>query len=110
MSASINFPTPTQLKNLQDPTENADAVTKGYLDSNVSNITSFASNNYTLKTGDTITGIINITSTQQSVSNSTGALIVNGGVGISGNLNSTQIYSSAIYSNNYYGIIDAGSF
>ena len=69
-----------------------------------------AANTFVSKSGDTITGIINMTSTQQSVSNSTGSLVVTGGMGISGNLNGTTIYSTSIYSNNYYGVIDAGNF
>lgn len=109
MSAYINFPTPTQLKNLQDPTANTDAVTKQYVDISIANVANadFALVNdyFVHKTGDTVTGIINIANTQNSGSNTTGALIVAGGVGITGDL-----YSTAIHSNNYFGIIDAGTF
>jgi hypothetical protein len=62
--------------------------------------------------GGSISGANNISSntmsllgTNISISTTTGALIVAGGVGISGNL-----YSEMIYSEDYRGIIDAGVF
>jgi hypothetical protein len=109
MPAYIRFPTTTQLRNVFDPTANTDAATKYYVDKvaeqTATDLLGAQANNFVLKTGDTITGIINIANTTQAESNTTGAFIVAGGVGVSGNL-----FSTAIYSNNYYGIIDAGKF
>ncbi len=48
-----------------------------------------AANNRVLKSGDTMTGALNIACTTVSTSNTTGALIVGGGVGITGNTFST---------------------
>ena len=48
-----------------------------------------AANNRVLKAGDTMTGALNIACTTVSTSNTTGALIVGGGVGITGNTFST---------------------
>jgi hypothetical protein len=42
--------------------------------------------NTVLKSGDTMTGVLNITNTTSSISNTTGALIVSGGVGVLGNV------------------------
>lgn len=68
-----------------------------------------AANNITdtavLKTGSTITGAINITNTTISTSNTSGALIVSGGVGVAGN-----VYTTSVYANNFYGTVDGGDF
>lgn len=101
MPAFITFPTPTQLQNLSDPSANTDAVTKQYVDSNLTSTT----NTKVSKSGDTITGTINITNTVDANSNSTGALIITGGIGVGAN-----IYTEGIFANNYYGTFDGGGF
>jgi len=58
-----------------------------------------ANNNMVMKTGNTMTGILIITNTTSSISNTTGALRVTGGVGVTGNVyigfNSALGYSNA---------------
>lgn len=58
-----------------------------------------------LKRGDTMTGNLVISNTTSSVSNTTGALVVNGGLGVAGN-----VYVTSVYSSNVYGTIDGGEF
>lgn len=73
--------------NLADvPLNLHDAVNKNYVD------TLFNTNaNAFPSTGGTITGIVNISNNTPSTSPTNGALIVNGGVGISGNTNTNGI-------------------
>ena len=104
--AQLTFPTPTLLSNLSDPVANTDGSTKQYVDNTAANVANTAiSNTAVLKTGSTITGIINISNTTNSISNSSGALIISGGVGIAGN-----VYTTSIYANNFYGTVDGGDF
>jgi hypothetical protein len=52
-----------------------------------------------------MTGNLVISNTTSSISNSTGALVVNGGLGVAGN-----VYVTSVYSSNVYGTIDGGEF
>ena len=49
---------------------------------------------YVLKTGDTMTGVLNITNTTAATSTTTGALKVSGGVGVAGNIYGTKVYGA----------------
>ena len=69
------------------------------------NTVSSNNDNKVSKSGDTITGIINITNTTNSNTYNTGALIITGGVGVGSN-----IFTQGIFANNYYGTFDGGEF
>ena len=49
---------------------------------------------YVLKTGDTMTGVLNITNTTAATSTTTGALKVSGGVGVAGKIYGTKVYGA----------------
>jgi hypothetical protein len=69
-----------------------------------------ANNSIDATNGGTVAGKITISNTTPSVSNSTGALILAGGLGVSGNV---YIDSLTLTSNNFNGnsiTFDAGSF
>ena len=51
--------------------------------------------NTVLKSGDTVTGQLNVTAGISSTSNTTGTLVVVGGVGVAGN-----VYANSVYINN----------
>ena len=61
----------SKITNLATPLQSTDAANKAYVDSAASAFS-----------GGTVTGAINITATTQSTNKDTGALIVNGGVGV----------------------------
>jgi hypothetical protein len=63
------------------------------------------SSSLVFKRGDTITGNLVISNTNTSTSNTTGALVISGGLGVSGN-----VYVDSVYSSNVYGTIDGGGF
>lgn len=57
------------------------------------------------KPGDTMTGTLRISSGYAATNTTSGDLIISGGAGVAG-----AIYAGSLYSNDYGGIIDAGSF
>jgi hypothetical protein len=65
----------SKITNLGTPTDLTDAATKAYVDSAASAFN-----------GGTVAGAINITDSTASTNKDTGALIVNGGVGVEGNV------------------------
>jgi hypothetical protein len=79
--------------------------------STVSGLTTYAQAGFALantavqRAGDTMTGTLTINNVTDSISVTSGALIVSGGVGISSNL-----YANNVYSQLFVGTIDAGIF
>jgi hypothetical protein len=70
-----------------------------------SNVANTIANTAVQRAGDTMTGALSIQDSTSSNSITTGALIVLGGVGVSGNL-----YANLIWSENYTGTLDGGNF
>ena len=70
-----------------------------------SNVANTIANTAVQRAGDTMTGALSIQDSTSSNSITTGALIVLGGAGVSGNL-----YANTIWSENYTGTLDGGTF
>jgi Chaperone of endosialidase len=100
-----------------DPTSNLHAATKQYVDNKVAAGGGGVTQAYVdsadalrvLKAGDTMTGVLNITDTTNTVNPATGALTVAGGAGIGADL---QVFNNATVGNllTAGGAITAGSY